>query len=161
MRKETEQRFIEARNNYEENVEELKKTIEMLKADKEDEKAEYVGYILEDIEGQIAFDKSHDEGDEYVSVGQIKRDYVDYEGHKGSEQKVFSDINGVRCETSCMFEFGNVAVLVESNSEEGHSCNATKIEWVRFKDYTQKDFEILLNELYAHATSDDEENEVA
>ncbi len=158
MRNDTERRFIEARNNYEENVEELSKTIQMLKEDGENDKAEYVEFIMNDIisEKEFETDSTKDSEDHFVSVNQIKRDYVDYEGQKGSEEKVYYEGEDITIRTSCMFEFGRVIVMVEVSGPGNYISGHDVVDWTEFKNFSQKDFENFVNQIVFYAQPEEQ-----
>ncbi len=135
-----EELFIQARNNYIEEPKALEKIIEILKQENMTDKAEYVRFIKEAIEAP----------EHPVKIGQIKRDYADYKGTKGSETITWYEKYDRKVDVSCIFELGNVIVSLEAYLEGKYATGSASFPWNRFKDFSQKEFESALNSIYYH-----------
>ena len=133
-----EELFIQARNNYIEDPKALEKIIEILKQENMTDKAEYVGFIKEAIEAP----------EHPVKIGQVKRDYADYKGTKGSETITWFEKNDCKTDVSCIFESEDVIVSLEAFIEGERSTGSASFPWNRFKEFSQEEFECVLNSIY-------------
>lgn len=114
----------------------------ILRGEKKEKEAEYVNYYFADI----AEKKKIGENSSFVSVNQIKVDYLG--GYTGSEETVYYNDADTRIIVWAQFERRNenIFVYIDRLSNEGHGSTVIPISWNKFKDLSQKDFERLLNE---------------
>lgn len=140
--------FRMARNNYIEDPKELEQISTILKRRRRNEQADYINFIKDDIINKKIFEDDHVDGEKYYSVSQIKRDYVDYEGKNGSEEKCFFENGDRRIDVYCIFEFDRITTVMEITDYEtgSHGNTAFSLDWEEFKNLSQKDFEYQLNE---------------
>ncbi len=162
MTRELERLYIEARNNYEQDLSRLFITERRLRNEGENKKADYVYYIMQDLKEEKLFTETyHPDGYSYVSVGQIKRDYIDYEGEKGSEEKVYYEDDKSKYSVMCIFERGYIVIMVNMLRDGKDMFSAEKFIWEDFKLLSQKGFESLINSIIFYTAEDDEETGVA
>lgn len=129
--------------------------IAILHRERKDKAADYVTYYFSALEEEKKFkEDSRPVGDRFVSVNQIKVDYLG--GYKGSEEKVYFEDETQTITVSASFEREDgVFICIDKTSIDKHGSTVVLIPWNKFKTLSQKDFERLLNEAIFYIIPDE------